>query len=547
MNRIVQYSFLAALFAIFTLPAFGQDDLPSGQVDVVKNFEAKLLEANKVDLAPGLPPLDTVTRRQTYNVIAKTIEVDYLPPSIRPLAMKGEDNQKNYQGFLKLGAGLPSSLYGEASYYLNSVKNLDLGVGFLHHSANNTKKVENQRFSRNKFGATGTYYFDQGFAVNGRLGYSRNSQYFYGYNTLNEELDTNFTFDPEEVRQRFSVFDIGASIFNGERTEADFNYSAGFDYYILNDNYEARENGFVLKISGTKWFQEQHALRVDLTTDFTSFKTDDKQTLNNFFLRPSYTYHGERFKARVGINIASHNDEFSFFPDIELSANVIEGLLGAFIGAEGGLQKNTFRTLTDYNPFLESRVPIENTHYNNYYGGIKGNIQGIDYNAQIGYKNTRNLALFVYTDTLNPIVRFDPVYDTVSIFYIKGSMSAPLFKGLDLVGSVSQNVFSPDREEKAWHLPSFTVNVAAKYTTPDQKARITGEFFLENGVPYRDSKGVAQNLNALFDISAGLEYFFSENFGGFIMVNNLANNKRQRWQNYPTFGLNALIGLSARF
>ena len=103
------------------------------------------------------------------------------------------------------------------------------------------------------------------------------------------------------------------------------------------------------------------------------------------------------------------------------------------------------------------------------------------------------------------------------------------------------------REEKAWHLPSFSVNVAAKYTTPDQKARVTGEFFLENGVPYRDLKGEVKNLNALFDISAGLEYFFSENFGGFIMINNLANNKRQRWEYYPTFGLNALVGISARF
>lgn len=547
MNRSLKYIVLPFTFSLLALAAFAQKELPSEQVDVVKSFDAHLLETAKIDVSPGLPPLDTVTRKQTYNVITKTTDVEYLPPSIRPLAMRGDDNQKVYQGYLKLGPGLPASLYGEASYYLNSVKNLDFGIDFKHHSANNTKKVENQRFNRNHFGATGTYYFDQGFAVNGRLGYTRNTHHFYGYNTINEEFDSSYTFVPEEVRQRFSIFDIGASIFNGVRTEADFNYSAGFDYYILNDNYEARENGFVLKISGTKWFQGQHALRVNLTTDFTSFKTDGKQTLNNFFLNPSYAYHGDRFKAKIGVNIASHNDEFSFFPDIELSANIVEGILGAFIGAEGSLQKNTFRNLTDYNPYLESRVPVKNTHYNDFFGGIKGNIQGIDYNAQIGYKNTDDLALFLISDTLSPVVRFDPIYDTVSVFYIKGSLSAPLFKGFELVGTLSQNVFNPKREEKAWHLPSFSVNVAAKYTTPDQKARVTGEFFLENGVPYRDLKGEVKNLNALFDISAGLEYFFSENFGGFIMINNLANNKRQRWEYYPTFGLNALVGISARF
>jgi hypothetical protein len=30
-------------------------------------------------------------------------------------------------------------------------------------------------------------------------------------------------------------------------------------------------------------------------------------------------------------------------------------------------------------------------------------------------------------------------------------------------------------------------------------------------------------------------------------VNNLLNQKRQRWENYPTFGMNILGGISARF
>jgi len=45
----------------------------------------------------------------------------------------------------------------------------------------------------------------------------------------------------------------------------------------------------------------------------------------------------------------------------------------------------------------------------------------------------------------------------------------------------------------------------------------------------------------------GAEYFFSKNIGAFLQVNNLANNRRQRWQNYPTLGLNALVGVTARF
>jgi hypothetical protein len=40
---------------------------------------------------------------------------------------------------------------------------------------------------------------------------------------------------------------------------------------------------------------------------------------------------------------------------------------------------------------------------------------------------------------------------------------------------------------------------------------------------------------------------FHKNFGAFVDLNNLANNKRERWYLYPQFGLNILAGITARF
>ncbi|MDZ4681527.1 MAG: hypothetical protein SGI94_13890 [Saprospiraceae bacterium] len=66
-------------------------------------------------------------------------------------------------------------------------------------------------------------------------------------------------------------------------------------------------------------------------------------------------------------------------------------------------------------------------------------------------------------------------------------------------------------------------------------------------MPYLNSNNEADNLNALFDVSVGADYFFTKNIGAFVNIYNLANNRRQRWQRYPTFGLNALFGITARF
>jgi hypothetical protein len=48
-------------------------------------------------------------------------------------------------------------------------------------------------------------------------------------------------------------------------------------------------------------------------------------------------------------------------------------------------------------------------------------------------------------------------------------------------------------------------------------------------------------------LSLGGELFFSKNVGVFFDANNLLNLKRERWYNYPTFGLNILGGITARF
>ncbi len=522
-----------------------QGKLPTGEVEVIRNFDARLLDTEPVKLRPELPPLDTATRRQAYTILSKNFEVEYLPPKIRPLAFTGDGIQKGYNGYARLGGGFPSALYAEGSYDLFAEDQYKFGIDVLHRSANNTKNIENQRFGLTSLGAHGTYYLDQGFAVDANLGYSIDNVHFYGYNEFNEENGTQLSFDKEDVRQRFSIFDVGAKIYNGTRTQADFNYFAGFDIYLMQDDYAARENGFDLKFGANKWFNELHELKIQLRTDFTSYRDTATQSLNNFFLTPSFTFHGDIFKAKIGANIASHEDDFQFFPDVEVSANLLGSVLSAFVGAEGSLQKNNFRNLSDYNPFVVSRLEVENTRYMQYYGGIKGNFQGIDYRAQVSYKNADNLALFLANQ--DSIPRFNVVYDTAQIVSIHGSLTFPVVKGLEVTGSVTQNFFSLDREEKPWHLPSLTLNGGVRYTTLEGKLLVKGDFFLENGVPFLNNKNEAENLNALFDISLGADYLFTENIGAFVQVNNLANNRRQRWQYYPTFGLNALIGVTARF
>ena len=529
---------------------YAQGTLETGEVEVIKDFDARLKDTEKIELKPSLPNPSKVVKTQTYNVPPRTMQVEYLPPKIRPIAMRGDKLPPAYKGYLKAGVGVPSSTFGEFAYNTFYEKQIDLGLKLKHHAAN-FKNLENQRFMENSGEVAGTYYMDQGYAVGGNLGFSSDQIHYYGY----DHDVTSFTRD--QVKQRFNAFDLGAKFFNGERTQGDINYRANFNVYNFNDNFATKENHLDVGVGATKWFSGQHSLDVDIRTDLTTYRDGDtdggdslKQKLNNFYINPVFTFHNENIKAQIGANLASVNEEFSFFPDVEVSANIVGNKFTAFVGAEGNLEKNTMRSLSDYNPFIRTfgSLRIRNTDYNHFYGGLRGTVAGFNYKGQVGYKKANNLALFLNNDADSlTYTSFDVVYDTVSIFNIQGSASATILKDLDVSGTISINTFDLNSQEKAWHLPSLEANFTGVYRLLEDKFRVKGELFVANGVPYRLPDGTADNLNALLDVSIGGEYILTENLGAFVEFNNLLNNKRERWVQYPTYGINILAGVTAKF
>jgi len=153
----------------------------------------------------------------------------------------------------------------------------------------------------------------------------------------------------------------------------------------------------------------------------------------------------------------------------------------------------------------------------------------------------------IYLPDVNDEKRFAVLYDTADIVTISGTVGAQLMPGLELLGTISQSVYSLDNQEKAWHLPSTEVNVNATYSTLENKLLLKADLYVANGVPFKTETDTAENLKALLDVSVSGEYRLSPSFGVFLAANNLTNNKRERWQRYPSFGLNVMGGLVARF
>lgn len=527
-----------------TMPVFSQ--LSNEHVDIVKDFDARLLESYKLQVAPRLPDLDTFTKAQEYLVPAHPLNLSYDPPQLRPIGIKSTKPPEPFRGFARLGAGAPNQFWAESGYYFGSPDKMDGTISFRHHSGNNNKRRENQRFGNNDLKAKGTLYLPGNMAVSAHAGYSFDQLHYYGYD--NDE----FSFDQEAVRQRFNMLDLGGAFFNTESNNLDINYWIKPRFYHLKDRFANKENGIHVETGAEKWFSKKHLLRLNMLAESTSYTDTLPQKLNNLALQPSFTFHADILKVKAGLNLVSSAEGLSVLPDVEANLRLIGNGVQVFAGAQGELRQNTMRTMTAYSPWINMRgSTLKNTRYTEYYGGLKGNFGFLEYAGRAGFANARDLALFQTSfrtvDQKPAIAQFTTLYDNANIFFIRGSAQIELFRYLKINGSFSQNVYDMDAEEKPWGLPATEGNFGAVYSLIPGKASIHSNLYMANDIPFRTASGSRTSTNPLFDLNVGGHYYILEHVGLYLELNNLLNNRRERWLNYPMFGTNFIAGLRARF
>ena len=548
----IQHKLLFALLLTFGAQqlALAQNprELPTENVEIIKAFEADLLQSSKINVNPTLPLLDTTTQRQRYVVPPRPLSVTYDAPKLRPIGLKTVKVDDAYNGYAKLGGGVPASIYGEGGYYFRSGEKFDGKAWFRHHSQSAAQSIENQKFFNNDALISANVYLPKNLAVEGKIGYGYDRVHYYGYN------HDSIKYSDERTRQDFRTLDIGGRLYNSERTTGDINFSVAPNLYVLNDFYANRETGFDLNLTASKWFAEKHPLRLTIRTDLTNFNDTATQQLNNIYLQPSFTYHTDFVKIKVGGNFASNRDVFSIFPDVEVTLRVFGDGIQLFGGLSGDLRKNTYRSMSDYNPFVNIRgTKLRNTRYDNYYGGIKGDLGWLSYTGQAMYAKASDLVLYQAQFTNQgvdkpTITKFQAVYDTVRITNLQGTIKLVPIPALTISGTISQNIlFEPANQAHVWGLPSTEGNFSALYSILEGKANLRGSVHIADGIWFKDAENIAREGGILADLSVGGSYYFTDNIGAFLDVNNILNNRRERWFQYPTFGTNFLVGVTARF
>ncbi len=269
----------------------------------------------------------------------------------------------------------------------------------------------------------------------------------------------------------------------------------------------------------------------------------------------------------MGFDIEASETDFFIFPQVNASYRLVDELLIAYGGVEGGLHQNTYFGLKSENPFVSPTLqimPISQVY--NVFGGMKGKLSNsVGYNVRASYGKEDDKPLY----QINPYKgrlpglegyehgnSFGIVYDDINTLEIFGELKVEVNDAFSL--GVNANIFSYNttNEAKPWNLPEFTLSAFSNFTFSEKVYGGAALFYVGERT---DLFGVTQvglptvpvnmerTLDSFIDANIHLGYHVNGRLSIFARGSNLLNNEYERWLFTPVQGIQGLLGATYKF
>ena len=532
-----------------TFKVVAQRTLDSMIVVSTGDFKPSVIDAVKISDNPTFSDSTQKISVAPFGIDSHKANANYQVDTIKAAKMEGEPLTKLYNALIKLGLGTYSTPYAELWFNNLRSKEYVWGTRYKHLSSSATyKNYGFGGFSDNEFSLYGKRFLKD-YTMYGDFDYKRNVVHFYGYDPSLHSLDKDFT------AQRFNLFNATGGLKSHYTQKDKINHDIKLNYYNLADLYKVSENN----INAEAVVQTQlnkEVLKVNGGIDFYNYKTT-ADTINNtiIMLNPNFVATGDKYIAAIGVTAVMDvfvQSKFYFYPNVILSYNVIDEIIIPYIGATGGLQKNSFRSLTDENPFVLSELSMKNTNKKyELYGGIKGTLSSkIAFNAKASYSGMNDIALFVnYTEDILKN-RFNVIYDAGEVLNIRGEVSYQLREKLRINLNGDYFNYKMKTELKAWYKPQVKVALSANYNLEEKIVAKINVFYIDSQFAKtidNTQKVTPVSLKGVFDVNLGAEYRYTKKLGFFFNLNNVAAMRYNRWLNYPTQRFSLMGGVSYSF
>lgn len=564
MKRII--SFLAALLP-FALLAQNE-----GQYVIQGIYNPTLVDAQKIDLRPE--GIDTIlpTLPVSYNLLPVKADIAPRADSLAAAKLNVEKALgRLYNGYVKGGFGLYTTPLGELYYNQGRSRANGYGVHLKHMSSNGgLDDVGESDYSFNSIDGFYRHYFSDNEA-SGRLMYDRRRVNYYGYTSTDsiERVIDGISDAPEDALKQF-YNDIGfaARVRSMYADSSRIAHDVGLEAHAYSNFSGSREMNFrvtadVGKQEGTECYLG--TLLIDNNTFRGKPSRDSAEFRQNgtiVGLMPSVRTVGQKYFVRAGAGLyldAMGESSFHFYPQAYAHYALFDNILVPYIGLEGERRRNSFRSLSRENPWVEPAPRLRNTSkLYDVYLGLRGSfMNNLGFDVRASQSSFESMALFVNQPNVPFGDRIRVVYDDVDVLDLSGEITYSQGEALRFSARVDIYTYTISVQDEPWNLPPYKLTFAGHYNLRNKLIAKAEVLFLGKRPAFRlpepstdpnqVSLSTRTNLDGFMDLYLGLEYRYTKRLSMFLDASNLSASKYERWYRHPVQRSMIMVGATYSF
>jgi len=467
-----------------------------------------------------------------------------------------------YPGLVRVGYGNFLSPLVEGRYLSTQSSEWQYATKFYHQSFGKGPvrwMDEESKESHTELAGDVSYFLDES-ELYSSLDLKRDAYTFYGRD-LGFVIPTNVDFGSYFASNKQLHGDLKLGIRDLDKVGR-IGYAGEIVLGGFRDSYAVREQE--LGFEGEGEFRPSKEVKASLGVSYFTTATEDlKYDLNrNYFsIRPEGQYRFGDFHFTAAVVLVSDNDSVAeskpairIFPVLK-STYQVSGNLKVNAAISGDVQRNTYRSFVQENPFLGPSDQLLNTVTSfEFAAGVEGlATDKLVYRAGMAVRRQSNLHFFVnsYADTS----RFELVYDQqATVLQFNSDVEFSVSEKYDVTAQFDFFHYNLSTLQTAWHRPTWTASMNHRLT-PFKNLSLQANLQVLGGMKARGlgqidtlpTQAEVVKLPVVVDLQVNLEYRINSRFAVFANGANLLNRNNMRWMNYPVRGIQGVGGLSFKF